>query len=75
MANLPDGWINEDQLRERLRALLQERGASKKLAHELHLSPGTICDMQQGDRSITARVATALGFELVKAYAPIEEKK
>ncbi|SMF70613.1 hypothetical protein [Allosphingosinicella indica] len=68
---IPGAAKNEGVLRAKIRRRLSTRGRMKRVAHELGTSPSVLCQIVNGKRRISARVAAGLGYQKVIVWERI----
>ena len=66
--------ISDAELLDRLRAAGAARGGSAALARRLGFTPQFISDVINGRRTISPRLALAMGYRQVVEFEPLENK-
>lgn len=62
----------EEEVRAELRRRMARRGAAKALAFDLGVSRQALCNMRDGRRRPSPRVAEGLGFRRVSRFERVE---
>ena len=68
-------YVSNDQLREKVRNMIDYNNTQRLIAARLGISTGYLCDFLKGSRSAGPKILDALGYGKEPFYRETNEKK